>query len=111
MLNKWFIENLNIENKYLNIKKLTIIDLDTLIFFEQYLKSKDINFKNLLDEHISKMSMSIKGYGKSYEEFEGNVKKKITKKIAPFSSRFRNEMFNQKIFVERFSHLVNNKVE
>ena len=32
---------------YLNIKKLTIIDLDTLIFFEQYLKSKDINFKNL----------------------------------------------------------------
>jgi hypothetical protein len=107
MLNKWFVENLNIENKYLSIKKLTILDLDTLIFFEEYLKSKDKNLKDLLDNHISKMNMSIKGYGKSYEEFESNVIKKVTQKLAPFSSRFRTEMFNQKLFVDRFLHLVN----
>ncbi|SDL98681.1 hypothetical protein [Chryseobacterium taihuense] len=111
MLNKWFIENLNVENKYLNVKKLTIIDLDTLIFYEQYLKNKDKNFKNLLDEQLSKMSMSIKGYGKNIVEFENNVLKKITQKLAPFSSRFRSEMFNQKLFIERFLHLSKEEIK
>ncbi|WP_052252197.1 hypothetical protein [Kaistella solincola] len=109
MLNKWFSENLKIENKYLNIRKLTVIDLDTLIFFELYLKNKDKNFKKLLDEHISKMSMSIKSYGKSKLEYEANLLKKITQKLAPFSSRFQTGMFNQKLFIERFMHLVKEK--
>lgn len=111
MLNKWFIGNLKIENKYLNVKKLTIIDLDTLIFFEQFLKSKDKNFKCLLDEHISKMSLSIKGYGKNKLEYENNVLKKITQKLAPFSSRFRRGMFNHKLFIERFMYLIKEEVK
>ena len=65
MLNKWLKDNVEISSTFFNIKNLIIIDLDSLIFFEQYLKGKDKNLKNLLDEHIIKMNMSIKGYGNS----------------------------------------------
>lgn len=111
MLNNWFIDKLDIDNKHLNIKNLTVIDLDTLIFFEQFLTSKDKNLKNLLDQHIAKINMSIKGYGKTPREIEINTLKKITKKLAPFSSRFDSRMFDQKLFIDRFLHLVNKKSE
>ena len=111
MLNNWFNAKLDIDNKHFNTKNITVIDLDTLIFFEQFLKSKDKNLKNLLDEHIGKMKMSIKGYGKTPDEIKINILKKMTQKLTPFSNRFDPRMFDQKLFIDRFLHLVNKNSE
>lgn len=106
ILNNWFKNNLSINNKNFNIKNLTVIDIDTLIFFEQHLKQSDKYFKNYLEEHIDKMNMSIKGYGNNLSDFENSIIKKITKKLSPFSSRFNVQDFDQKLFTDRFSYLV-----
>lgn len=106
IFNKWLINNLTGINKNLTIKNLVVIDIDTFIFYQEYLKNKDKNFKNILELHHENMKMSIKGYGKSLQEYENNVHKKITKKLSPFSSRFTSEMFEQKKFVDHFLHLV-----
>lgn len=106
IFNNWFKSNLNDINKNLTVKNLIIMDIDTLIFYQEYLKSKDKNFKNILDMHNDSMKMSIKGYGKNLLEFENNVNKKITKKLTPFSNKFSNDMFEIKKFVDRFAYLV-----
>ena len=83
-----------------------IIDIDTLIFFAEYLKRKDKNFKKLLEDHIKKMKMIAKGYGNTEREVYQTFNNKISKKLAPFSSRFSNSMFDEKLFIERFSYLI-----
>ncbi|APA92858.1 hypothetical protein [Myroides sp. ZB35] len=107
ILNNWFIENLEIDNKHFSIKNLVIINIDTLIFYEQYLKQRNYNFKDMLDTHIKKMKMDTKGYGRNQSEYEANVEKKISTKLAPFSYRFNKKMFDPKLFINSFSYLVN----
>lgn len=106
ILNKWLRNNLPEIHKNLIINDLVIIDIDTLIFFAEYLKRKDKNFKDLLEDHIKKMKMIAKGYGNTEREVYQTFNNKISKKLAPFSARFSNSMFDEKLFVERFSYLV-----
>ncbi|MGB4447552.1 MAG: hypothetical protein WBI92_05875 [Cloacibacterium sp.] len=106
ILNKWLRNNLPEIHKNLIVNDLVIIDIDTLIFFAEYLKRKDKNFKELLEDHIKKMKMIAKGYGNTEREVYQTFNNKISKKLAPFSSRFSNSMFDEKLFVERFSYLV-----
>lgn len=106
ILNKWLRNNLPEIHKNLIVNDLVIIDIDTLIFFAEYLKRKDKNFKELLEDHIKKMKMIAKGYGNTEREVYQTFNNKISKKLAPFSSRFSNSIFDEKLFVERFSYLV-----
>lgn len=106
ILNKWLHNNLPEIHKNLTVNDLVIIDIDTLIFFAEYLKRKDKNFKELLEEHIKKMKMIAKGYGNTEREVYQTFNNKISKKLAPFSARFSNSMFDEKLFVERFSYLI-----
>ena len=103
ILNKWLRNNLPEIHKNLIVNDLVIIDIDTLIFFAEYLKRKDKNFKELLEDHIKKMKMIAKGYGNTEREVYQTFNNKISKKLAPFSSRFSNSMFDEKLFIERFS--------
>ena len=106
ILNKWLRNNLPEIHKNLIVNGLVIIDIDTLIFFAEYLKRKDKNFKKLLEDHIKKMKMIAKGYGNTEREVYQTFNNKISKKLAPFSSRFSNSMFDEKLFIERFSYLI-----
>lgn len=106
ILNKWLRNNLPEIHKNLIVNDLVIIDIDTLIFFAEYLKRKDKNFKELLEDHIKKMKMIAKGYGNTEREVYQTFNNKISKKLAPFSSRFSNSMFDEKLFIERFSYLI-----
>jgi hypothetical protein len=42
------------------IRNLTIIDIDTLIYLKDYFKSKDKNFKNLIEKHLLESSQKLK---------------------------------------------------
>ncbi|MGX9987230.1 hypothetical protein [Soonwooa purpurea] len=106
IMNKWLHNNLPDVNKNLIVNDLVIIDIDTLIFFAEYLKRKDKHFKQLLEDHIKKMNMIAKGYGKTDLEIYQTYNSKISKKLAPFSSRFFNSMFDEKLFIDRFSYLI-----
>lgn len=106
IMNKWLHNNLPEINGNLFVNDLIIIDLDTLIFFGEYLKRKDKNFKELLEDHIKKMNMIAKGYGKTEREIYQTYNGKMSKKLAPFSSRFFNSMFDEKIFINRFLYLI-----
>lgn len=70
------------------------------------MKRKDKYFKDLLDDHTKKMNMPVKGYGNTEREVYQTYNNKISKKLAPFSSRFSNSMFDEKLFISRFSYLI-----
>jgi hypothetical protein len=106
ILSKWLRNNLPEIHKNLIVNDLVIVDIDTLIFFAEYLKTKNKHFKELLEDHIKKMNIIAKGYGNTEKEVYQTFNNKISKKIAPFSSRFSNSMFDEKLFTDRFSYLI-----
>lgn len=106
ILNKWLRNNLPEIHESIIVNDLIIIDIDTMIFFTEYLKRKDKYFKDLLDDHTKKMNMPVKGYGNTEREVYQTYNNKISKKLAPFSSRFSNSMFDEKLFINRFSYLI-----
>ncbi|SIS89720.1 hypothetical protein SAMN05421789_11050 [Kaistella chaponensis] len=108
ILNKWFRENLDQGGSKLKVKNLCVLDIDTLIFLEQYLKRKDGNFRNLLDEHVAKMDKKAKGYGDTLQKFQVNIIKQLSKQLSPFTGRISKDYFDPKNFVARFEYLVNN---
>ncbi|MDV3492440.1 hypothetical protein BAS06_07020 [Elizabethkingia miricola] len=106
ILNKWLRNNLPVVHENIIVNDLIIIDIDTMIFFTEYLKRKDKYFKDLLDDHTKKMNMPVKGYGNTEREVYQTYNNKISKKLAPFSNRFSNSMFDEKLFINRFSYLI-----
>ena len=106
ILNKWLRNNLPEIHENIIVNDLIIIDIDTMIFFTEYLKKKDKYFKDLLDDHTKKMNMPVKGYGNTEREVYQTYNNKISKKLAPFSNRFSNNMFDEKLFINRFSYLI-----
>lgn len=106
ILNKWFRENLDQDGSNLNVKNLCVLDINTLIFLEQYLKRNDGNFKNLLEEHIAKMDKKPKGYGDTLQKFQVNFIKQLSKKLAPFTGRISKEYFEPNEFLKRFEYLI-----
>lgn len=110
ILNVWFRENLQGNLGKLAVKDLCVLDIDTLILLESYLKIKDRNFKDLLTSHINKMNMDYKGYGSTLKEFEENFIRKVSEKLNPFAGRISSNYFNPNGFLGRFSYLVNDKL-
>lgn len=105
IFNIWFKNNLSYDNAFFKVKDLVVMDIDSLIFFEEYFTKKDKNFKEILEIHINKMNMDTNGYGKSKNKFEQSRLRKISIKLNPFSSRFKSDMFEKKLFINRFLHL------
>lgn len=106
ILNKWFRENLDLDANGLTIKNLSILDMDTLIFLEQYLKNKNRNFKDILDEHTAFINKTAKGYGSTYQQVQSTFLKKLSKQLSPFSARISENYFNPKDFLTRFEYLI-----
>lgn len=110
IFNKWYLSKLKekLKDKYNPdyIKGLTVIDIDTLIYWLSYLEKKDSNLKDLIDKHLSKMTTHKKAKGKNYMEVEKIVNKNISEQLSPISHRFPEYKFPSELFIEKFKDII-----
>jgi hypothetical protein len=109
-LNQWYLDQVKekLEDKYNPnfIKPLTIIDIDTLIFWTPHLTKKDSNFKEIIDDHLRKMITRKKVNHPDIEKGKLIVNKNLTRQIAPISSRFNSYKFPMKLLIEKFKDVI-----
>jgi hypothetical protein len=109
-LNQWYLEltKEKLGDKYNPnfIKPLTVIDIDTLIFWTPHLIKKDSYLKNIIDDHLRKMSTQKKANHPDARKRKQIANKNMTNQIAPISSRNINYKFPTKLMVEKFSDVV-----
>ncbi len=109
-LNQWYLQLVKekLGDKYNPnyIKPLTIIDIDTLIFWTPHLIKKDSHFRNIIDSHLRKMSTRKKVNHQSPIKRKQIANKNLINQIAPISSRNINYKFPVKLMVEKFSDIV-----
>lgn len=110
IMNKWYTERIKdkLKDKYNSnfIKNVTIIDLDTLIYWLHHLKKKESNLKDLIDKHHLKMKTNKKPRGNNQIEIENSVQKNTLEKLSPMSFRFPDYKFPPEIFVEKFRDII-----
>ncbi|MGH1387467.1 hypothetical protein [Kordia sp.] len=110
-LNQWYLtlvkEKLGEKYNSNFIKSLTIIDMDTLIYWTPYLVQKDSNFKKILDEHLKNMNTKKKVNHPNAEKGKIIANKNLTKQISPISSRLINYRLPKKLLVEKFEDVIN----
>ena len=109
-LNQWYLEKVKkkLGDKYNSnfIKPLTIIDIDTLIFWTPHLTKKDSNFKIIIDDHLSKMNTRKKVNHPDIEKGKLIANKNLTRQIAPISSRFGSYKFPMELLIEKFKDVI-----
>lgn len=109
-LNQWYLELVKekLGDKYNPnfIKPLTIIDIDTLIYWTPHLTKKDSHFKEIIDDHLSKMCISKKANHSDYETRKKIANKNLTRQIAPISSRFNEYKFPMKLMIDKFKEVI-----
>ena len=109
-LNHWFKseleEKLDLNCPGLNIKGLTVIDIDTLILYSNYFKQKDRNFKDLLNMHLKEMATVKKVNVDDHEERVKRVNKNLSRQLAPISSRDIQFQFDIKQFISQFKDVI-----
>lgn len=114
-LNQWYIEKITekLGGKFNSnlIKPLTIIDIDTLIYWTSHLKNKDTNLRRLIDNHIKQMTKRIKVNHPDFEKGRIIANKKLTNQIAPISSRFPEYKFPMKLLVDKFRDVLPEKID
>lgn len=96
ILNKWFLGELNkIEKKRdlkLKVMPLTIINIDSLIYFEDHLKDKIDLFEVIVQYHVYITFNKKKKY-----KSELHVRESKEKTLIPFSTFFFNYMRDKKL--------------
>lgn len=109
-LNQWYLEKIKekLGDKYNPdfIKPLTIIDIDTLIFWTPHLIKKDCNLKKIIEEHLSKMNTRKKVNHPDLEKGKIIANKNLTNQIAPISSRFSTYKFPMELLIDKFKDVI-----
>lgn len=109
-LNQWYLEKIKekLGDKYNPnfIKPLTIIDIDTLIFWTPHLIKKDCNFKEIIEDHLSKMNTRKKVNHPDFEKGKIIANKNLTNQIAPISSRFTTYKFPMELLIDKFKDVI-----
>lgn len=110
IMNKWYAQKIKekLKNKYnpTYIKNITIIDIDTLIYWLLHLEKKDSNLKDIIDKHHLKMTANKKPIGKTKIEIENSIQKNTLEKLSPISFRFPEYKFPPEKFVEKFIDII-----
>lgn len=110
IMNKWYTQKIKdkLKDKYNSnfIKNVTIIDLDTLIYWLHHLEKKESNLKDIIDKHHLKMLANKKPRGNNQIEIENSVQKNTLEKLSPISFRFPEYKFPPEIFVEKFKDII-----
>lgn len=109
-LHTWYLEELQtrLGDDYnpSNIKGLTVIDIDTLILWAPHLKAKDRNFKNILDDHLTKLT---KQYAINTSDLDyGKVlaNKHLTAQTTPIAHREIPYQMPVELLVEKFKDVI-----
>lgn len=96
ILNKWFLEELTVIEKKRDVKlkvmPLTIINIDSLIYFEDHLRDT-IDLFSAIEEYHSFTTFTSK---KKYKS-EAHVRESKEKTLIPFSTYFFNYMRDKKL--------------
>lgn len=106
-LNTWYREKLKEEYK-INplVKDLTVIDIDTLIYWLPYLKEKNKNLKNLIHNHTNKMADAFPARPKKkYCDPMEFAQEKIEKQLLPISERLRRIRLAPKYILSLFKDI------
>ena len=109
-LNQWYLESVKTElgkaydDKY--IKNLTIVDIDTLIYWTPYLEKNDANFKNIIDDHLKKMIKSKKiNHHDSTKRIEIKSKNLATQ-LSPISGRLENNELPYNLISDKLKEII-----
>ena len=109
-LNQWYLELVKekLGDKYNSnfIKNLTIIDIDTLIYWLPHLEKNDSNFRKIVDDHLKRMSVKKKINHPNFEQGKIIASKNLTQQIAPISSRFNQYEFPMKLLIDKFQDVI-----
>lgn len=110
ILNKWYLSKIKdcLREKYDPnfIKNLTLIDIDTLIYWITYLEKKDSNLKEIIDRHLLKMKTYKKGTGSNYFEVKKSTEKNALEQLSPISYRLPQFKFPKEFFIEKFKDVM-----
>ena len=109
ILNSWFAEEVN-KSKILSpiqhrIRKLVIINIDTLIVYSEYLKDKSRAFEDFLDTYIDRIDAS-KIYSIKNKRFENEtialkeLEDRINYTLVPFSKHLEEILGKPKLIKE-----------
>lgn len=109
-LNQWYLQLVKekLGDKYNPnfIKSLTIIDMDTLIYWLPHLEMNDSNFRKIIDDHLKNMGDKKKASHSSFEQRKLIANKNLSRQIAPISSRFHKYKFPVDLFIEKFQEVI-----
>lgn len=96
-MNKVFCDKKKIFKKQrFKVNDLVVIDINTLIYFKDYIKEKDKNFEILLNRQIKSMNTEVKNTKKNKEEIQAEFWKKIDSKLKPISEQIDNKFLKSK---------------
>lgn len=105
-LNKWYLELVKekLGNKYNPnfIKNLTFIDIDTLIFWQPHLMTKDSNLKVIINAHHRKMNEVAKINNPNLQEGMKQANKSFYNRLSPIGNRFQEYKFPAALLVDKF---------
>ncbi|MCD8182395.1 MAG: hypothetical protein LUE99_04105 [Bacteroides sp.] len=103
-LNTWYREKIGDKfSKNPLVKDLTIIDIDTLIYWLPYLKQKQNNFRKIIHNHTNKMTDAFKSKQKrKRKRTMSSYLSKIDNQLRPISERLRRVWLNPKYFPSLF---------
>jgi len=111
-LNQWYLQLVRkkLGEKYNPnfIKDLTLIDIDTLIYWSPYLEKNDSNFRDIIEDHLKCMSANKKVRHTDFEKAKIIANKNLTRKISPISSRLINYKFPVDSLLEKFKDVLKN---
>jgi len=90
-LNTWYRKIIQdrLSGKYniSNLKGLTVVDIDTLIVWAPYLKEKDKNFKEIINDHLQRMQTHKKVDTPDQKVGIYRVNRNLTEQISAISAR------------------------
>ena len=109
ILNTWFQEEIS-KSKILSpikhrIKKLVLINIDSLIVYSEYLKDKSGSFEDILDSYIrrtdiSKIDSILKKYFPNGDVAQYELEQRINDVLIPFSKHIEEKVGKPKMIKE-----------
>ncbi|MBV6880608.1 hypothetical protein NG800_009025 [Epilithonimonas ginsengisoli] len=88
------------------IKGLTVIDIDTLIFWAPYLKQKDRHFKEILIDHLKRMETHKKINAPTEQEALYRTNKNLMEQLSSISTRQIPFRVSTEDFVQKFKEVI-----
>lgn len=88
------------------IKGLTVIDIDTLIFWAPYLKQKDRHFKEILIDHLKRMETHKKINASTEQEALYRTNKNLMEQLSSISARQIPFRVSTEDFVQKFKEVI-----